>query len=400
MLAVWLAGGLISLCGALSVAELAATFPQTGGWYAYLREGWGRLAGFLFGWSELLLIRASATGAVATVFSEYLLRTIGVTPVPGSLTINLVAAAAIAVTAVLNIRGVRIGAAIAGLSSVAKYSGLSIVVLLAALITPEHAIDATASTAGATIDPRLFGLALISALYAYDGFADVTFSGGEVANGSRTLPRAIVIGTIAIIVIYLAANAAYLHVNGIERMAQSRLVAADTMQALIGRAGVAFISVVVMLSTMGTLTGIMLTAPRIFFAMADDRLFFTALARVHARYRTPYVAITLAAALGIVFVLTRSFEQLSDTFVLSIWPFYGIAIAGLYRLRRTRPDLARPYTVPGYPVLPAIFIAGVVYLVGNAMAADPLWTGVTFGIVLAGIPVYFLAFSSSRQQTA
>jgi len=207
MLAVWLAGGLISLCGALSVAELAATFPQTGGWYAYLREGWGRLAGFLFGWSELLLIRASATGAVATVFSEYLLRTIGVTPVSGSLTINLVAAAAIAVTAVLNIRGVRIGAAIAGLSSVAKYSGLAIVVLLAALLTPEHAIDATASTAGATIDPRLFGLALISALYAYDGFADVSFSGGEVANGSRTLPRAIVIGTNAISVTHAARTA-------------------------------------------------------------------------------------------------------------------------------------------------------------------------------------------------
>jgi amino acid transporter len=169
---------------------------------------------------------------------------------------------------------------------------------------------------------------------------------------------------------------------------------------LIGQAGVAFISVVVTLSTMGTLTGVMLTAPRVFFAMADDRVFFTALARVHPRYKTPYVAITLAAALGIVFVLTRSFEQLSDTFVLSIWPFYGIAVAGLYRLRRRRPDLARPYTVPGYPVLPAIFIAGVAYLVGNAIAADPLWTGVTFGIVLAGIPVYFLAFHSSRQQTA
>jgi amino acid transporter len=400
MLSVWLVGGLISLCGALSVAELAATFPQTGGWYAYLREGWGRLAGFLFGWSELLLIRASATGAVATVFSEYLLRTIGVTPVPGSLTINLVAAAAIAITALVNIRGVQIGAAITGLSSAAKYGGLAIIVLLAALLTPEHTSDTTAAAAGAAIDPRLFGLALISALYAYDGFADVSFAGGEVANASRTLPRAIVIGTLAIIAIYLAANGAYLHVNGIARMSQSRLVAADTMQALVGQIGVAFISVVVMLSTMGALTGVMVTAPRVFFAMADDGVFFAALARVHPRYKTPYVAITLAAALGIVFVLTRSFEQLSDTFVLSIWPFYGIAIAGLYRLRRTRPDLARPYTVPGYPVLPAIFIAGVIYLVGNAMAGDPLWTGVTFGIVLAGIPVYFLAFSSSRQQTA
>jgi APA family basic amino acid/polyamine antiporter len=320
VLAVWLTGGLISLCGALSVAELAATFPQTGGWYAYLREGWGRLAGFLFGWSELVLIRASATGAVATVFSEYLLRSIGFAPVPGSLTINLVAATAIAITALLNIRGVQIGAAITGLSSAAKYGGLAILVLLATLLTPEHANDTTTAAASATIDPRLFGLALISALYAYDGFADVSFAGGEVANASRTLPRAIVIGTLAIIAIYLAANSAYLYVNGIDRMSHSRLVAADTMQALIGQIGVAFISVVVMLSTMGTLTGVMLTAPRVFFAMANDGVFFTALARVHPRYKTPYVAITLAAALGIVFVLTRSFEQLSETFVLSIWP--------------------------------------------------------------------------------
>jgi amino acid transporter len=144
----------------------------------------------------------------------------------------------------------------------------------------------------------------------------------------------------------------------------------------------------------------MLTAPRIFFAMANDGLFFTSLARVHSRYQTPYVAILLAAALGIVFVLTRSFEQLSDTFVLSIWPFYGLAVAGLYRLRRTRPSLPRPYRVPGYPVLPAIFIAGVVYLVGNAIVADPLWTAVTFGIVLAGIPVYFFAFASRIRQAS
>ena len=138
------------------------------------------------------------------------------------------------------------------------------------------------------------------------------------------------------------------------------------MQAIVGRAGVAFVSVVVTVSTLGALIGIMLTAPRVFFAMADEGLFFKAMARVHPTYRTPYVAISLAALLGIVFVLTRTFEQLTDTFVLSIWPFYGLAVAGLYRLRK-RADLSRPYKVPGYPVLPAVFIAGVAYLVGNAL---------------------------------
>jgi basic amino acid/polyamine antiporter, APA family len=395
MIAVWLLGGAISLCGALSVAELAAAHPHTGGWYVFLREGWGRLAGFLFGWSELVLIRASATGAIATVFSEYLLRSLGVSPVPGL--VNVVAAVAIVCTALLNIRGVQIGAAIAGVSSVAKFGGLVLLVLLSALLSPE-ARPAAAAAVPASIDASLFGLALISALWAYDGFADVSFSAGEVSNPSRTLPRAIVGGTIAIVAIYIAANAAYLHVNGIEGMVASKLVAADTMQALVGRAGGAFISVVVMLSTLGTLTGVMLTAPRIFFAMADDGVFFSGLSRVHARYNTPYVAITLAAVLGVIFVLTRTFEQLADTFVLSIWPFYGIAVAGLYRLRRTRADRTRPYSVPGYPLVPAIFIGGVLYLVGSAIVADPLWTGVTFAIVLAGIPLYFLLFTKRRDR--
>jgi basic amino acid/polyamine antiporter, APA family len=408
MIAVWLLGGAISLCGALSVAELAATFPHTGGWYVFLREGWGRLAGFLFGWSELVLIRASATGAVATVFSEYLLRSLGVSSVPAGL-VNVVAAVAIVCTALLNIRGVQIGAAIAGASSVAKVGALVVLVLLSVVLSPESRQTATVATS-ASIDPALFGLALISALWAYDGFADVSFSAGEVREPSRTLPRAIIGGTIAIVAIYVAANLAYLHVNGIATMAASRLVAADTMQALVGRVGGAFIAVVVMLSTLGTLTGVMLTAPRIFFAMADDGVFFTALARVHPRYKTPYVAITLAAALGVVFVLTRTFEQLADTFVISIWPFYGIAVAGLYRLRHRRsvdrpteagahvPDRLRPYSVPGYPLVPAIFIAGVLYLVGSAIVSDFRWTAVTFAIVLAGIPVYTLFFTKRRDR--
>jgi amino acid transporter len=178
----------------------------------------------------------------------------------------------------------------------------------------------------------------------------------------------------------------------VERIAASPLIAADTMQVLFGRVGVAFVSVVVTISTFGALIAIMLSAPRIFFAMADDGLFFRSVARVHPRYHTPYVAIGLAGGLGVLFVLTRTFEQLADTFVLSIWPFYGVAVAGLYRLRQTRPDLPRPYRVPGYPVVPAIFVAAVVYLVGNALITDPLWTGVTFAIVLAGVPVYYAVF--------
>jgi amino acid transporter len=396
MLAVWVLGGLISLCGALSVAELAASLPQTGGWYVYLRAAWGRLAGFLFGWSELVLIRASATGAVATVFSEYLQRSLGLAPAPTRT--NAIAAGAIVFTAFVNIRGAQLGAAFTSVSTVAKFGALVLITVLAFLAGGPGASFSHFASSGAAVEPGLFGLAIISVLYAYDGFADLAFAAGEVKDPQRTLPRAIIGGTFAIIAIYLAANVAYLYVNPITQLAASPLIAADTMQAIAGRFGVAFVSVVVTVSTFGALIGIMLTAPRVFFAMADEGLFFPAIARVHPRYHTPHVAISLAALLGIAFVLTRTFEQLADTFVLSIWPFYGLAVAGLYRLRR-RSDLPRPYKVPGYPVLPAVFIAGVAYLVGNALVTDPLWTSVTFAIVLAGVPVYYLFFATKGAKT-
>jgi amino acid transporter len=289
---------------------------------------------------------------------------------------------------------------LAGTSTAAKFSALALLVVASFALGGGAGASAGNFTATAgPVDAGLFGLALISVLWAYDGFADVSFAAGEVKAPQRTLPRAIVVGTVAIVVIYLAANAAYLYVNPLERLAASPLIAADTMQALFGQAGVAFVSVIVTISTFGALIAIMLSAPRIFFAMADDGLFFRKIASVHPRYGTPHVAIGLAAGLGIAFVLTRTFEQLADTFVLSIWPFYGLAIAGLYRLRRTRPDLPRPYKVPGYPVVPAVFVGAVIYLVVNALISDPVWTAVTFAIVLAGVPVYFAVFATKNTKT-
>ena len=242
----------------------------------------------------------------------------------------------------------------------------------------------------------LFGLALISVLWAYDGFADLSFASGEIKDPQRNLPRALIGGTLAVIAIYLLANAAYLYVIPMERFASSPLIAADTMLALVGQAGVAIVSVVVMISTFGSVNGSLVTNPRIFFAMADDRMLFKPIAWVHPRFKTPYMAIILAAALGVIFVLTRTFEQLTDTFVLAMWPFYGLGVASIYRLRRTRPDLPRPYKVVGYPVVPAIFLAGVLYLLGNAVVTDTFWTSIVFAIVLAGLPVYWLFFRSKN----
>lgn len=403
ILLVWSAGGLISICGALSVAELAASLPRTGGWYLYLREGWGRAAGFLFGWSELVLIRASATGAIALVSSGYALRAAGIQA--GEPVVAMVAAALIVIAAAINIRGVRAGASVALTSTVAKFGALAILVGAALLFGGDHG-GSVEHFARSSVPPTAggLGLALISVLWAYDGFADVSFAAGEVRDPQRILPRAIIGGTLAVLAIYLAANLAYLYMASASDIATSPLIAADVARMLAGEAGATAISAIVAISTFGALIGISLAAPRIFFAMAEDRLFFPAMARVHPRFQTPYIAIGLTAALGVLFVLTRTFEQLADTFVLSIWPFYGLAIAALYRLRRTRPDLPRPYRVPGYPVVPAVFIAGVAYLVGSALVQDPTWTGVTFGIVLAGLPVYWLVTkrqaSGSRPQAS
>ena len=164
--------------------------------------------------------------------------------------------------------------------------------------------------------------------------------------------------------------------------------------ALFGRAGVVLVSMFVMISSFSSLNGSMLASPRIFFAMADDGLFFETIARVHPRYRTPYVAILLAAVLGIALVLSRSFEALTDTFVLAIWPFYALGVAAIYRLRRLRPDLARPYRAIGYPVVPAIFVIAVAGFVLNSLVHDPVPTGITFALILAGVPVYYLAFGA------
>jgi amino acid transporter len=286
-----------------------------------------------------------------------------------------------------------VGAAIVGLSTVAKYGALAVLVLLSFALGGQHGASFDHFTSsGAPVDSGLFGLALISVLWAYDGFGDLSYVAGEVSDPKRSLPRALILGTGAIVAIYLGANLAYLYVQPIEGMAKSPLVAADTLMALVGSIGVSLISIVVMISTFGSVNGSMLVNPRIFFAMAEDRLFFQSMARVHPRYKTPHVAIILTAVLGVFFVLTRTFEQLADTFVLTMWPFYALSVAAVYRLRRIQPDLERPYRVLGYPFVPALFILGAVYLIVNALVTDPLWTSVTFGIVLLGIPVYFALF--------
>jgi APA family basic amino acid/polyamine antiporter len=393
IIAVWVVGGALALCGALTLAEVAGALPRTGGIYVIVREGWGALPAFLFGWTELTVIRAAALGAVATTFAEYAFRLFGYNPAvaPYSTWVHYVAALAIVVLALVNILGVRASAAVLELTTIAKVGALLFIIGAVGLATIHGGGTAAqpSATPLAPITAGAFGLALVSVLWAYDGWADLSFVAGEIRDPGRTIPIALIGGTLAVIAVYLGANLAYLAVLPPATMRTSNLVAADVAQIVVGHWGVVLIGIAVVLATIGTLNGSLLTAPRIFFAMADDGLLFRPIAAVHQRFRTPYVAIALSATLGVIFVLTRTFEQLADTFITAIVPFYALGVAAVFPLRR-QPGYRPPYRVPGYPVVPALFVLAAVWLLASAIAdpASRVPTLAVLAVTFAGIPVY------------
>ncbi|MBX9928675.1 MAG: amino acid permease [Gemmatimonadaceae bacterium] len=394
MLAVWVMGGIFALCGALTLAEVASALPQTGGVYVFVREGWGRLPAFLLGWGQLVMIRASSLGAISITFAAYAWRVSGRDPLDpaNDMKVRWTAALAIMVTAFINIVGVRWGTLVGFITTLAKYGGLLFIVGLAFIIgLPETGGHFTPVMPTGSFQLSAFGLALVSTLWAFDGWADLSFAAGEVKDPQRVLPRALIGGTAMVIAIYLLANVAYLSVMPIEEIRVSKLVAADVAQRLIGPAGVVFVSVTVMLSTYGALANSLFTTPRIFFAMAEDGLFFKSVAAVHPRLGTPWVAIALTGVLGAGFVLARSFEQLADAFVTSFLPFYALAVASVFVLRR-RPDYKPSFRVPGYPVVPLLFVGSTLFLLGNGVLNPDsrMMTLAVFGVLLAGIPVYYL----------
>jgi APA family basic amino acid/polyamine antiporter len=394
LIAVWVLAGFVTLCGALTLAEIAGAWPRTGGIYVFLREGWGRLSAFLFGWAQLTIIRAAALGAIATTFAEYFLRVLGFNPAipPYDAWVHYTAAIAIGVMATMNILGVRFGAAIQNVTTLAKYGALLFIILLAfSLGLPDTGGNYTPLVPEGSFAIGAFGLALVSVLWAYDGWADLSFVAGEVKDPRRTLPRALIGGTLAVIAVYLLANLAYLAVLDVNEISRSPLVAADVAERVLGSAGLVFVSATVMISTLGTLNGSTLTSPRIFFAMADDRMLFKKIAEVHPRFQTPYVAIALTGALGIIFSLARDFEQLADTFVIAVVPFYLMAVASVFPLRK-QPGYDPSFRVPLYPITPWIFILATLFLLGNSVvdAGSRMGTLAVFGVILLGVPVYYL----------
>lgn len=391
-LAIWVVGGIVAICGALTYAELAAMFPRSGGIYVFIKEGFGSLPAFLFGWAELLVIRPGAFGAISITASAYSLRLVGIDPATSVAGLplhaeQLLAAVYVAIVAAVNLRGIHRGAVLQNISTAFKVAALAALIVLGFVLGGGVPPVGEAGTAApVTLSPVL--LALVAILWAYDGWADLAFVGGEVRDPQRNLPRALVLGTVIVVVLYLGANLVYLHLIPMARMKDAELVAADSAQLLFGSAGVIAVSAAVAVSTFGTLNGSMMTAPRIFYALADDGQFPKVIARVDPKTGAPHAAILLTAVLGMVFVLVRSFSQLADQFVIGIWPFYALAVAAIYVLRRRRPDAYRPYRTWGYPLVPAVFLIASLFLLGNYFVSQPIDSAVDIGVLLSGIPVY------------
>lgn len=387
MLLVWVLGGIVTLTGALTVAELAGMFPRSGGIFAYLLEAHGPLPAFLFGWAEMTVVRASAIGAIATIFAEYLGHFVSFSPEQ----VRYVAAITILLIGALNYFGVSYGVALMNVTTILKYGALLGLTLFAFGAGDGNTANFTASAVGVVTASAVL-TALVPIMWTYDGWSNLSFVGGEVKDPGRTLPRGLIIGTVGIVVIYLLINAAYLYLVPVAEMAGVPLVAAEAANRIpmFGTMGAAIVSGIVMISCFGSANGSIMTGPRVFFAMSDRGLFFPALSRVSPRFGTPSVAIWLACGLAVVYVLQNDFAALADMFVLGVWPFYAMAVAGVFTLRSRRPDLARPYRTLGYPVTPALFLIASVGMVLNALITDPKGTGATFGIILVGVPVYYL----------
>ena len=388
MLLLWVLGGLLTLMGALSIAEMAAAFPRSGGIFAYILESWGPLPAFLYGWAELTVIRASAVGGISLVFASYLGEFLAFNDTQE----RWVAATVIVVIGVLNYLGVSYASRLMNATTILKYGAMVGLALFAFTAGDGSFTNFTADAPGATVTFSAMLTALVPVMWTYDGWSNLSFVGGEVKDPARNLPRALIAGVVAIVLIYLTVNAAYLYLLPAAEMAGAERVAAEAAKRIpfFGGAGAAIVSGVVMVSCFGSVNGSILTGPRIFFGMAEQKLFFPAVARVSPRYQTPSVAIGLTTLLGVAYVLQNDFAALADRFVLGSWPFYGLAVAGVFVLRRRRPDLVRPYRTLGYPVVPALFLLASVGMVANAVVTHPRENVATFGIILAGLPAYGL----------
>jgi basic amino acid/polyamine antiporter, APA family len=390
VLGAWAAGGAIALAGAFSYAELGAVFPKAGGQYVYLRDGLHPLAGFLYGWALLLVIESGAIAAVAITFATYALR---LAQAPDSARVPL-AIAAILLLSVVNYLGVKPGSRVLNVFVLLKVAALAILVG-AGFFASGHpgwwtdarpAAHASASTAIA------FGAAMVPILFTYGGWQNANYVGEEIRDPKRNLPLALIAGTIAVVVIYVTVNVVYLRALGLQGLAGTTAPAADAARRMFGAWGDAFVSGAIAISTFGFLDLSILAPTRVYYAMAADRLFVPALARLHPRFQTPGLAIVVQSAWSCILALTGTYDQLTNYVVFADWIFFGLTVLTVLTFRRSVPLDRRPadaFRAPGYPVVQILFVAVAAGIVLSVVGAAPAAAAKGAILIALGVPVYY-----------
>jgi APA family basic amino acid/polyamine antiporter len=384
-LAVWVAGGLLSLFGALSFAELAAMMPQAGGQYVYLREAYGSLVSFLCGWAFFLAAQGGGIAVLAVGFAEYLGEFFLLTPWQH----KAAAAASIVLFTIINYRGVKEGGRVQSLLTGLKVGAIVALIIMGfVLVRGIEAAPASLPTRSGGGFVASFGLALVGVLWAFEGWNTCTFAAGEVKDPQRDLPLALILGTIAVIGLYIGLNLVFYRVLTLSEVAQSTRVGADAAVRIFGRAGAQFVSLLIIISTLGSLNGSILAAPRVYYAMAKDGLFFRWCAAVHPKYHTPHWALIIQCIWAVLLVVMGTYEELFTYVVFAAWIFYALTAYAVIILRRKLPDLPRPYRVFGYPWVPIAFVLASAWFIGNTLLEKPVESGVGAIIVGMGVPVY------------
>ena len=387
MIVVWVVGGAVSLLGALSIAELAAAYPEAGGQYAYLREAYGPVWAFLYGWANFAVINPASIAAIAVGFATYLGFFVSLSPAA----IKAVAVLSIAGLTLLNCLGVRLGATTQNVLTLLKMGALAMLIATAFLFAGGGAANFQPLWPPGSVSGWIkpFGVAMIGALWAYDGWLETTYVGSEIKDPGKNLPRSIILGAIIVIVFYVLASVAYSYVLSPARIAGSTLVASDAAKVTMGAVGAGFVAVAILVSTLGANNGIILTAARIPYAMARGGLFFRSQGSVSSRFATPVVALVTQGVISAVLTLSGRYDQLFLYVVFAQFVFYALGCGAVMRLRRTAPLVPRPYRTWGYPVTPLVFIAFALWLVWNTIVERPLDSAVGAGLLLCGLPGYF-----------
>lgn len=385
LLLAWVLGGVLAICGGLTYSEMGAMFPRSGGVYVFLKEAYGPLPAFLYGWAALTVVISGGIAAVAVGFAEYVSYFV---PLSGGAK-QVVAAASIVTLGAINYRGVRGGNAVNVVLTAAKVGGLTAIPLMAiaaARVTPEFAPLVPAEVARPIAS---FGVAMIAVLWTYEAWYFVTYAAGEIKDPQRNVPRALVGGILLLTTIYVVVNVAYFFALTIDEMRGVQRIAERAATALVGQGGGTFVALTVVLSTFGCNAAAILAGSRLLYAMADDGVFLPAASRVHERYRTPHLAIVALTVWSAILALSGTYEQLF-TYVMFASILFSVAAGlALFRLRQTMPERARPYRTWGYPVVPAIFVAGSTAFVINTLFEKPVESLAGLGLLLLGLPAYW-----------